>query len=247
MPNNNDIQDDSPFQLHARPDILALLKRMQEHKQLLSLHLTDGATSLITTILDIDVADDSVVIDAAPSAALNERILQSQHIDFEARHNHIHISFHADKAHPYRHQEKTALKITIPKSLVRLQRREYFRVATSIAKPFHVIFNTPKQDRIVTLLNNISTSGVGISVEKKLFHPPLDHIYRDCLLVRDGNTVITVNLQVRDGREVKLRSGKIMLHIGCAFVDLPHAMLNTIQRFITKLEREQNAKLAGLM
>lgn len=251
MANNDEIQDDSPFRVHSRREIVSLLTSMMERNQLLSLLIKGGSESIITSILDIDEDDDSVVIDAAPSSMLNESILQSNRIGFEALYNNIRITFNVDKARQCVYQERPALKITIPSSLVRLQRREYFRIATPIAKPLRCTFRVTREDgsftTIVTMLNNISAGGVGLTDEKKLLDSTLGVIYEDCSLEMTDNTVVTVKLQVRDCKEVKLTSGKTVHRFGCEFVDIPRAVLGAIQRFITKLEREQNAKASGMM
>jgi len=251
MANNDDIKDDSPFRVHSRREILSLLNSMMERNQLLSLLIKGGSESIITSILDIDEDEDSLVIDAAPSASLNDSILQSNRIGFEALYNNIRITFNVDKARECLFQERPALKITIPESLIRLQRREYFRIATPIAKPLRVTFRVTKEDgtfaTVVTMLNNISAGGVGITDEKKLLDTTLGRIYDDCSLEMTDNTVVTVKLQVRDCKETKLASGKTVNRFGCEFVDLPRAVLAAIQRFITKLEREQNAKASGMM
>ncbi len=251
MANNDDTKDDSPFRVHSRREIVSLLQSMMERNQLLSLLIKGGSESIITSILDIDDDEDSLVIDAAPSASLNDSILHSNRIGFEALYNNIRITFNVDQARECDFQGRPALKITIPESLIRLQRREYFRIATPIAKPLRVTFRVTKEDgtftSIVTMMNNISAGGVGITDEKKVLDTTPGRIYEDCSLEMTDNTVVTVKLQVRDCKETKLASGKTVNRFGCEFVDLPRAVLAAIQRFITKLEREQNAKASGMM
>jgi len=251
MANNDETQDDSPFRVHSRREIISLLNNMMERNQLLSLLIKGGSESIITSILDVDEADDSVVIDAAPSATLNDNILQSNRIGFEAVYNNIRITFNVDQARQCLYQERPALKITIPDSLVRLQRREYFRIATPIAKPLRCTFRVDNPDgtftTVVTLLNNISAGGVGLTDEKKVLDTTLGRIYDNCQIEMTDNTVVTVKLQVRDCKELKLASGKTVNRFGCEFIDIPRAILAAIQRFITKLEREQNAKASGML
>jgi len=251
MANQDDTKDDSPFRVHSRREIVSLLTNMMERNQLLNLIIKGGSESIITSILDVDEADDSLVIDAAPSATLNEHIFQSNRIGFEAMYNNIRITFNVDAARECIFQERPAIKIAIPQSLVRLQRREYFRIATPVAKPLRVTFRVQNEDgtltSIVTHLNNISAGGVGITDEKKMLNAAPGRIYEDCSLELADNTLVTIKLQVRDCKEAKLTSGKTVNRLGCEFVDLPRAVLAAIQRFITKLEREQNAKASGMI
>lgn len=251
MATQNNIKDDSPFRVYSRREIVSLVTSMMERNQLLNLLIKGGAESIITSILDVDEADDSIIIDAAPTTSLNDSIIQSNRISFEAIYNNIRITFNVDKAQECIFQKRPALKIAIPESLIRLQRREYFRISTPVAKPLHVTFRVTKPDgtfaTIVTQLNNISAGGVGITDDKMQLKTTLGHIYEDCSLELSDNTLVTVKLQIRDAKETKLTSGKTVMRLGCEFIDLPRAVLAAIQRFITKLEREQNAKAAGMI
>jgi c-di-GMP-binding flagellar brake protein YcgR len=56
---------------------------------------------------------------------------------------------------------------------------------------------------------------------------------------------VTVSLEVRNSQTIKLGDGKQGRLIGCRFVDMSNAMLALFQRYILKLEREQNARAGG--
>ena len=76
MANNEQIQDDSPYRVHSRREIISLLTSMMERNQLLSLLIKGGSESIITSILDIDEDEGNFIIDAAPSASKILRIRQ---------------------------------------------------------------------------------------------------------------------------------------------------------------------------
>lgn len=251
MANQNETDDDSAFRVHSRKEIISLLTSMMEKNQLLSLMIRGGAESVITSILEIDEDDNALIIDAAPSATLNENIVASNRIGFEALYNSIRITFVVGNARKVDYQDRPALKVDIPDSLVRLQRREYFRIPTPIAKPLRCTFRITQPDgsfvTIVTQLNNISAGGVGITDEKKILPVTPGVIYEDCQLELTDNTLVSVKLQIRDYKEFKMTNGKTVNRFGCQFVDIPRAVLGAIQRFITKLEREQNAKASGMI
>jgi flagellar brake protein len=82
--------------------------------------------------------------------------------------------------------------------------------------------------------------------EKKLLDNTIGRIYKDCRLDLPGGTVVTASLQIRNSHDLTLASGKSIRKIGCMFVNLPSPMLAAVQRYITKLERERNAKATGL-
>lgn len=251
MANHDEIDDDSPYRVHSRREIVSLLTSMMEKNQLLSLLIKGGSESVITSILEVDEDDDAMIIDAAPSAMLNDSIVSAKRINFEAIYNSIRITFAVDGARQVEYQKRPALRVSLPESLVRLQRREYFRIPTPIAKPLRCTFRITQPDgsfvTVITLLNNISAGGVGITDEKKILPTAQGAIYEDCQLELGDNTLVSVKLQVRDCKEFKMTNGKTVNRFGCQFVDIPRTVLAAIQRFITKLEREQNAKASGML
>ena len=251
MLNDDDNSDDNPFRVSSRREIVSLMNSMMDRNQLLSLMIKGGSESVITSILDVDEADNTLVLDSAPSQMLNEHILESNKIAFEALYNNIRITFNANGAHAVEYEGRPALAVAIPATLIRLQRREYFRIATPMAKPIKCTINVLREDGalmpVVTLLYNISAGGVGLTDEKCILDGTIGHLYDNCMLdLNDGN-VIPVKLAVRGFKEVKLTTGKTVHRFGCEFIDIQRGALGAIQRFITKIEREQNAKASGML
>lgn len=210
MANQDEIDDDSPYRVRSRREIISLLTSMMEKNQLLSLMIKGGSESVITSILEVDADEDAITLDAAPSAMLNESIVSSKQIDFEAIYNSIRITFAVEGARQIEYQGRPALQVDIPESLVRLQRREFFRIPTPIAKPLRCTFRITQSDgsfvTVVTMLNNISAGGVGITDEKKLLSTTPGVIYEDCQLELGDNTLVSVKLQVRDCKELDRKS-----------------------------------------
>lgn len=246
MTDNDKLQEDSPFRVYSKLEIMSLLTSMMKNNQLLSMFLNGGSESIVTSILNID--DDDLILDAASGTEINNRVLHSKRISFEALHNNIRIIFNVNKVHQCAYQGRPAFRIKLPGSLLRLQRREYFRVATPSAKPLHCIFHVTDENgaitTIVTQLNNISTGGISVTyenkLENKLLEPAQDRIYENCSLEITGIPSVAVKLKIHDYNKTKLPSGKIIHRLGCEFIDMPRATMMKIQRFITKLEREQN-------
>ncbi|MDB5989721.1 MAG: flagellar brake protein [Herbaspirillum sp.] len=251
MLNDDDHSDDNPFRVSSRREIVSLLNSMMDRNQLLSLMIKGGSESVITSILEVDEDNNALIMDSAPSAVLNEHILESTKIAFEALYNSIRITFAADRADSTEYDGRAALSVPIPASLIRLQRREYFRIATQMAKPIKCTINVTREDGvvmpIVTMLYNISAGGIGLTDDKCILDGSLGTIYENCILDLSDGPVIPIKLAVRGFKEVKLTTGKTVNRYGCEFVDIGRGALGAIQRFITKAEREQNAKAAGML
>ncbi|OWW21322.1 flagellar brake protein [Noviherbaspirillum denitrificans] len=246
-------EDVSPYQVHSRREIVGLLRSMHERNQLVTMQAAGGAEAVVTSILDVDEEAGIVVVDRAPSNTLNQRLLGSDNISFETVLDNIRILFFSNKMRECLYDNLPALYIAIPPSLIRLQRREYYRVTTPVANPVRCTIRIPADDEsgapgttVIVTLKDISGGGVGVIDEKKMLDNTIGRIYADCRIDIPGGTVVNCKLQVRNSHDLTLTSGKSIRKVGCMFVNLPSAMLAAVQRYITKLERERNAKATGM-
>jgi len=249
-PDSERLQELSPYQVHSRREIIALLRSLSEHKQLITMLINGGPDSVVTTVLEVDEDNNQVIIDCAPTPALNRRIVESDNISFETVLDHIRILFFASDVSEVVHDGLPALAMPVPASVIRLQRREYYRVPTPVSAPVRCLIPVAHERGVETVtvtLKNVSGGGIGIIDEKKILDDTIGLVYKDCQIHLPGNTIVVTSLQVRNSVEVSLPNGKSVRRIGCLFIELPKPMLAAIQRYITKLEREQNAKAHGLL
>lgn len=243
--------DLNSYRVHSRREIIALLRSLKDRNQLVSLLISGGSDAVVTSILEVDEASNLVVVDRAPTNSLNQRILASNKISFETVLDQIRILFGTDAIQECLFEDQPALCFTIPASLIRLQRREFYRVSTPVASPVRCVIQAPDENGLNTAtvtatLHNISAGGVSIVDEKKLLDPTAGRVYQNCRIDLPGGSPVTVTLQVRNCQELTLTSGKSIRRLGCMFVDLPMSQLAAVQRYITKLERERNARATGM-
>ena len=240
----------SPFKVQSRREIISLLHALCEQKQLIRVLMENSGEASVTSILEVDEDTGIVILDTASDAAVVERLLDSDNLSFETVLDRIRIIFFAGQVSECTHDDLPALQIAIPKNLIRLQRREFYRVPTPIAAPvqctMHIVTDDGKRS-VTVPLQNVSGGGIAINDEKHLLDRTIGKTYPDCQIYLPDNTVIITTLQIRNVIEIKTDNCKSIQRIGCLFVGLPKAMLAAIQRYITKLEREQNAKSTGLI
>lgn len=247
-PDNQREDELSPYQVHSRREIVTLLRSLEQQRQLITMLVNGSAEAVITSVLGVDEETNTLFIDCASNQTMNRRIAESNNISFETVLDRIRILFFTDNVQECTFEGLPALSMAIPSSVIRLQRREYYRVPTPISNP--VRCTIPLQHELgvetVTLtLQNVSGGGVALVDEKKALDTTFGTVYRDCRIHLPGNTVVVTALEVRNWHDVNLPTGKSVRRIGCLFIELPPSMLSAIQRYITKLEREQNAKITG--
>jgi len=244
-----DKEDMEPFRVRSRREIITLLRNIGERNQLVRMVINNGADTVVTSILGVDESDNTVMLDCAPTATLNQRIVESDKLSFETVLESIRILFTSSDAQNITYEGLPAFVIPIPDSLIRLQRREFYRVPTPLTNPVVCTVMVPTESQpmaVNTTLHNISGGGISLIDDKKLIDPTFGRIYENCRIDLPVGGPITVALQVRNLLELTLTNGRSIHRLGCQFINPSNGALGAVQKYITKLEREQNARATGI-
>jgi len=139
---------------------------------------------------------------------------------------------------------RSAFRVRLPSEMLRLQRREFFRVRTPA--PGQATCLVPSGDdasKYESLqLLNISVGGVAVMSYPHLFDLPVGETVRNCFLDLPGIGPVNVSFRVvnvydEDGDSNARRCG-------CQFVDLTPQARMMVQRYVNRVESEQR-KVAG--
>jgi c-di-GMP-binding flagellar brake protein YcgR len=225
------------------------MEEVRSHNQLVTLTMTDRGGSIVTSILGLDEDQDALILDAAPHQVLNNAFIEADLVSFETTLERIRITFTSTCIASCVHEGRPALLLEIPDHIVRLQRREYYRIATPLVEPVRCVIPLPEdvgRGVVVLSLVDISCGGLAVMDEKQILDATVDRQYDNCRIDLPGISTVFTALQVRDCQEVVLPNGKRKRRLGFEFVNLNTAMLAAVQRYIMKLERQQNARTSGL-
>jgi c-di-GMP-binding flagellar brake protein YcgR len=248
---DNNAGDMERYTVHSRREIISLLRNVGARNQLVRMQPDGSGDAVVTSILHVDDENNSVVIDSAPSRLANERILESAAVSFETVLDNIRMLFSAASVESCDFEERPALLIPVPATLIRLQRREFYRVLTPIATPVKcaipVLDESTKTAVPVTVaLANVSAGGIGVVDDGKKIMPDIGKSFPNCRIDIPGSP-IAVTLQLRNAQELTLSNGKQVRRLGFMFIDPASSVLASVQRYITKIEREQNARKSGMV
>lgn len=246
---NNDNDDQRDYQVDSRKEIIALLRSLHESNQLITMIINEGNEVIITAILKVDDESNSLILDCAASESSNQRLVEAKRVYFEAALNKISIQFSTFNLQHVSHQGRPALSCPIPLSLIRLQRRENYRIITPVVTPIYCLMHIPESNgggSVKLPLVDISCGGVSMLDEKQVLNMEFSTLYTDCQMELPGIGKVSVTLQVRNSQSLTLKNHKISRRIGFQFINLSHSMMSQIQKLITKIERERNARQTGL-
>ena len=239
---NIGVDDVGPYLIHSRREIIALLRRLAERHELVRMIFADGEEALATAILD--VGEDSVIIDTARNPDQIERVLGSGSISFDTSLDKVRIAFFASRSQACLHEGLPALRIALPDSVVRLQRREHYRVMTPRCS-----IQIDREDGPPPVsfgVQNVSAGGVALVDDQQLLDGTPGTEYPGCELQLPGAHNVIATLCVMNCCDITLYNGRTARRLGCAFVNPNAAMLALVQRYVSKLERDQNARLHGM-
>jgi c-di-GMP-binding flagellar brake protein YcgR len=247
---DDDTANFNSYRIYSRREIINLLRNIGSRNQFIRMQSNDSGDATVTAILDVDDAADAIIIDRAPSAIANQRMLESEDIAFETVLESIRILFSVPHAEECIYEDRPALRIPLPESVVRLQRREYYRVNVPVSSPVRCAIPVPANDgevqnSLIMPLFNVSAGGIAVIDEKKQLSPAVGQIFQNCRLDLPGGPLV-LSLQFRNSQELTLTNGRNIRRLGFMFENPSNAALAAIQRYITKLEREQNARATGL-
>ena len=233
------------FRIHSEIDILFILRGIMQTNSLITLYPDYASDFILTSILAIDTNKKEMVMDYGIDDKHCQKALHSKALVFVTTQNRVKIEFVCDQIRKIQFDGKDAFAVNIPKSLLRIQRRNHFRITTPIAKPLKCVIPIPGKDasaKAEVALLDISCGGIAVIDH----HPIIDFdpgmIYSDCVIALPEIGTITVTIQVKNTYEITLRNGQNCMRAGCQFIELAASMEAMIQRYIIKQEQIRKIK-----
>lgn len=248
---NSDLDNWHDYRVESRREIVALLRQIGEKRQLVRMLVNGEADVCVTSVLDVDPDEDLLVLDRSIDRAQNRRILEANKINCETALDRIRILFTIENLREIEYDGDRAVGCDIPVRMIRLQRREFYRMETPVTNPIRVTIPLPEElggGSAQFPLSDISCGGIAIQDPKLQLggEGTVGKTFTNCRFDLPDIGPVTTSLQVRNMQDITLLNNKTSRRLGCMFVDISRGNLSNVQRYITKLERERNARMAGL-
>ena len=238
--------DFSKYEVESRTERLFILKGLHEIGSQITFHFNHGYDFVLTSLIDISADGRSLVFDYGSSMEMNRKLLQSDSISCITTKDKVRIQFILPGVESVEHEGRDAFRSGLPDSLIRLQRREFYRVSTPKATAIMASIPLPPIDRSARTLQavvvDISGGGIGLKLPPDDVSLKVDTQFMGVSIDLPNVGMVSVDLRVRNLYEVTLANGKIQQRAGCEFVKLPGAVMKLIQRYIMQTERERKAR-----
>lgn len=234
--------DDSRFLVHSPLEIVRTFRGLINRNEMVSAFFNAGKELLLTSVLAIEPEANTVLLDYGANAVLNRHILESEKIIFVTSLDKVKVQWVSNHIDSDTFEARDAFRIAIPEQILRLQRREYYRLTTPLINPLKCRIPTADGVIIEVALADISAGGIGVIIAQPLgvvFEA--GSVFPGCRVELPGVGTAEFTLSIQSTWEVTMKNGSKSLRAGCQFVDMRASMQALIQRYIIKLERERIA------
>ena len=239
------------YLLYSRSEIIFVLRSVLQKGSMITVYFDQGQSFLLTSLVEVDADKGALLLDFGSNQEMNAKALKADRLLFTTSLDKVKVQFSLKHLEKVQHGGQPCFRGAIPETLLRLQRREYYRLSTPIANPIRCQMTGSREDGStfscdVPLLD-ISGGGVGLMIDTAQADDfKVDTTFKDCRINLPEEGILVASLVVRNAFEVTTKSGNRYLRVGCEYVDLPGTRLTMIQRYITRVERERKARMSGM-
>lgn len=230
--------DDPRYKVQHSGEVMAILRNLMENKALVTMQTEDGREFLVTTIVALEPDAGRLLLGCGDTPEKNAALLQSPSVSFSSFHERIRVQFTSVDLELVTVDGRPHFGIPVPTDLVRYQRREFFRLPTSLTNPIKCLIPTPNGD-IDAAVVDISVGGIGILAYEREVMVVSGDVYHGCRLTMPDGGSFLVSLGVRSTYDVTLKNGVLSHRAGCQFINLPASIESEIQRYIFRVERDR--------
>jgi c-di-GMP-binding flagellar brake protein YcgR len=232
--------DHNQYTVASRLEITQILSAIMRQNALITAS-PGGENFFLTSIVAIDDENDALLLECGRQQLQNESVLRNQHLMCSTALDKVKIQFMCEGIELVDDGRERALKMQIPREMLRLQRREHFRMEIPLSAPLKCTLSSvepeqPPRAKVELTVHDISCGGIAIITPPSLFTPELGAQYQATISL-PGGTGVQALIQARNAFMVTLANGKVTQRSGFAFVRPIESLLATIQRYIMNLER----------
>jgi c-di-GMP-binding flagellar brake protein YcgR len=228
------------YAIASRLEICQILHAIQRQAALITASV-GGEEFFLTSVVKVDGDGGYLMLECDRDGRHVERVMKKQRLLCSTTLEKIKIQFVCERIETAQDDGRDVFKAALPQDLLRLQRREYFRMATPVMTPVKCTMTVPRDDKNTNVqlsLVDISCGGIAVLTPPELFTPELGAQY-DCTIHLPSTAALKTRVQARNAFMMKLPNGKSVQRSGFAFVDLRESSLSVVQRYIMGLERQR--------
>jgi c-di-GMP-binding flagellar brake protein YcgR len=225
--------------VHHRAEILALVEQMQRERVFTTVEFADGH-AIVSSVLEVRRDANALVFDVARDADQNLRLFASQVLHFVTELDHVQVAFETGAAAPVMLVDGPAALVDLPPTVVRLQRRAWFRAALPAQPPIRCTVLQANGRTMAGQAIDLSAGGAALVVADASTEPATPGAHHELILslpdigrLELEATLLTVTTTTGPD------DGMAKTRMGFRFDGVPAKTANQIQRYVQRLEVDQ--------
>lgn len=239
------------FQIRNESEIMLMLRRMRDQRVLINVFIDGGPHRFVSAVLDAGAR--GVVFDAPADERLGRHAGGAEVLTVSAQLDGVRIQFDVPGAKAALFEKLPALHAPLPRSVIRLQRRDTYRLAVPLHNPVgctvHYQPRTPEgagpdappPEPIVETprVVDISMEGLGLVFNDPQIPLSIGMDLPGTKITLPDSESTQLLLRVRNLHHSTTPQGGRAVRAGCQMIDVPSRFTQLIQRYIFKVERER--------
>jgi flagellar brake protein len=236
-------KDDEQYRITSLKEIEFVLHNITKSGSPIALYFSDANDSVLTRLLGVDAS--GLWLEQRPTAKENAPVLESRKLIFVSSLAQVKVQFVSNHATATTYQGEPAFFMALPQSIYRLQRREYYRLATPVSDPLLCFITddqgVEQQQHEVTIMD-ISGGGVGLTCTEQDIALVPGQTYKNCRIDLRNIGEFVGTIEVKNLAVFSTPSGDTVRRAGCEFKNLDGVSTILLQRYVTAMQR---AKIKG--
>lgn len=230
----------SQYLIRETREIAYVLRQVASHRAMITAYFGKTGEFLLTSVLEVTADNRHILLDLGKDSELIGKAMSEGQLLCATQIEKVKIQFVLEQIELTDHEGFPAIRAPLPGLLLRLQRREYYRLAAGTLDSLNCHIPLPGGRMINARVLDISGGGIAIIAPPEGNSLEADKVFDNCRLDLPDSAPVIVSLHVRNIFRMKTRGGQEVMRVGCQLLNLPAAAANQIQRYILKAERERN-------
>ena len=235
--------EDADYRVTSKKEIQFILQDIAEKGTRVVVYYNSAQNFIMTTLLA--ATEKGVWLDVGPFPPENKLVLLSDKLTFVSLHQHIKVQFEAHDVEKALYDDAEAFYIALPEYLLRIQRREYFRLSIPASTPVKCTIpvkpynpDEPDEPAVIRQIPVLDISGGGVCLHCGEDEADLlpGKAFQDCEISLPGIGTLSSTLKVKNNIKLATHNDLVNLRVGCEFYRLNNQMDSLLQRYITQLQ-----------
>ncbi len=200
--------------------------------------------SLMKTLL-LCATSNGIWLDFSQNEEENRAFLMANEVVMVTMHQGAKVQFTCEDPIVATYAGNSAYYFPLPAQILRLQRREYFRVPIigdillKCAIPLWKEKTTTMQE---ITIQDISVGGIQLIGKEIGMGLQEGEIYHNCSINLPEVGTLVVDIEVRNLFDLPAADGSVIKHAGCRFLSLDNQQTILLQRFIGQMQRKTSSE-----